>query len=131
FVAVGSYRLKSLLLLFVVAVLLCYPTQATTITGSYDVSFSVNVKIRGLIDGNGNHLNSVPSNLSIIGSTNDQTGSGFFSSLYGPNTPPEITESSVRGAGDVIVGGTSRGDGPLALGINDGLILNGAASGSI
>jgi hypothetical protein len=102
-----------------------------SINALYDVSFSVNVAIQGLMDGNGNHLNSVPSDLSIIGKANDQTGSGFFSSLYGPNIPPQSTESSVTGIGDVIVGGAPRGNGPAPLGINDGLILISTASGSI
>jgi len=124
--------------LFLLVLLACLdlPTPAAAapiieLTARYNVSLSVNAEIPGLRDGNGNHLNSVPSDLSIIAKTNSQTGSGFFSSLFGPNKPPEITESSVTGIGDVIVGGTPRGDGPSALSINDGLILKGTASGSI
>jgi hypothetical protein len=108
-----------------------YAGQIDIADGLFNVSFSVNVVIQRLMDGSGNHLNSVPSDLSIIGKTNDQTGSFFFASLRGPNNPPEATESSVTGTGDVIVGGAPRGDGPAPLGINDGLILNATASASI
>jgi hypothetical protein len=125
-------RVNAFLVPLVVApFLFCQSTLAAPITGFYDVSLSTSVEIRGLMDGNGNQLSSLPSDLSIIGITFNFKDSPYFSSIYGPNRPPDITSSSAGGTTDVIVGGSPAGPGPVALGIGDGFILNSTASGSI
>jgi hypothetical protein len=122
---------SSLVSLAAAMLLYCPTAIAQPVTGSYDVSFSLRLQILGLTDGLGNPLSTLPSDLSITGKTIDETGSGFFAFLFGPNRPASITTSSAAGSGDVIVGGSPSGDGPLSLGIGDGFILNSFAAGSI
>ena len=118
-------------LLFTILLISTDIACADPLTAAYSVSLSVQTTIVGLRDGAGNPLTSLPSDLSIVGRTIDVTGSGFFASIYSPNRPADITESSFSGSGDLIVRGSPQGDGPLPIGIGDGHILNSAVSGAV
>jgi hypothetical protein len=111
----------------------CDPAIASAVATSYNESLSVNAQIRGLTDGAGNPINTLPSDLSIIGRAFKETGSGFLASLFGANVTG--AQSSFTGSGNVIVGsGTTvgpqpSGPGPLPIRIGDGFSLGSAVIG--